>query len=41
MVATLKFCLCSIGAPIGLAVPGKHKKAARGFAAGVFLHPIL
>ena len=37
MVAVLKFCLCSIGALIGLAVPGKHKKAACGFAFGVFL----
>ena len=37
MVAALKFCLCSIGALLGLAVPVKHKKAAGGFAFGVFL----
>jgi hypothetical protein len=37
MVAVLKFCLCSIGALIGLSVPGKHKKTAGGFAFGVFL----
>ena len=37
MVAELKFCLCSIGALLGLAVPRKHKKAAGCFAAGVFL----
>lgn len=37
MIALLKFCLCSIGALLGLAVPGKHKKNAGCFAAGVFL----
>ena len=37
MVALLKFCLCSIGVLLGLAVPGKHKKAAGCFTAGVFL----
>ena len=37
MVAVLKFCLCSIGAMIGLAVPGKHKRTAGSFAFGVFL----
>ena len=37
MVAGLKFCLCSIGALLGLAIPGKHKKAAGCFASCVFL----
>ena len=37
MLAGVKFCLCSIGVLLGLAVPGKHKKTATGFAIGVFL----
>ena len=37
MLALVKFCLCSVGILLGLSVPGKHKKAAGGFAAGVFL----
>ena len=37
MLALLKFCLCSIGALLGLCVPQKHKKAATGFALGLFL----
>ena len=37
MLVFLKFCLCSMGILLGLSVPGRHKKTAGGFAAGVFL----
>ena len=37
MLAGLKFCLCSIGVVLGLAVPEKHKKYAAAGAFGVFL----
>lgn len=32
----LKFCLCSIGVLIGLAVPGQHKKKTAVGASAVF-----
>ena len=37
MVAMLKFCLCAMGVLLGLSIPGKHKKAAKAGAVGVFL----
>ena len=37
LVSILKFCLCSMGVLLGLAIPGKHKKAAGRFASCVFL----
>ena len=37
MLAGVKFCLCAIGVLLGLSVPEKHRKAAGGFALGVFL----
>lgn len=36
MITMLKFCLCAVGALLGLSVPEKHKKAATGFALGMF-----
>jgi len=37
MLSALKFCLCSIGILLGLAIPGKHKKTSAIAAFGVFL----
>ena len=37
MLALVKFCLCSIGMLMGLAIPAKHRKTSMIAAFGVFL----